>query len=333
MKERFLLSSAGAYLCSRIRVIALFAAFVIIFSAVFFLYRINTDAILYACILCAIPGIIYLIFDFSRFSSRHRILKNAAAHVAASIDDLPLPSGAVEEDYDRLVRLLYRSRNELLNESAEAKSQLIDYYALWVHQIKVPISAMHMLLQDEPKSSPLHVELFKIEQYVEMALSYVRLESEYTDYVIRECELDSIVKSAVRKYAPLFISKKISLDISDTDLTVITDEKWLQFVLEQILSNSLKYTKTGSISIYYEAPATVAIEDTGIGIAPEDIPRIGEKGFTGYNGRIHRKSTGLGLYLSREILRQLSHTMEISSEVGRGTTVRINLSTRSMMVE
>ena len=116
MKERFLLSSAGAYLCSRIRVIALFAAFVIIFSAVFFLYRINTDAILYACILCAIPGIIYLIFDFSRFSSRHRILKNAAAHVAASIDDLPLPSGAVEEDYDRLVRLLYRSRNELLNE-------------------------------------------------------------------------------------------------------------------------------------------------------------------------------------------------------------------------
>ena len=166
-----------------------------------------------------------------------------------------------------------------------------------------------------------------------MALSYVRLESEQTDYVIKQYSLDSIVKQSVRKYAPLFISKKIRLDIEDTDLIVNTDEKWLGFVIEQILSNSLKYTSSGSISISYETPKTLIISDTGIGIAPEDIPRIGEKGFTGYNGRTFRKSTGLGLYLCKEILTRLSHSMAISSEVGKGTTVKIDLQTYEITPE
>ena len=253
--------------------------------------------------------------------------------ITESLDSLPRPENAVDRAYTDLIRRLYKDRNAVIAESTGSRNQMQDYYAMWVHQIKVPISAMHMLLQDQEKSSPMNVQLFKIEQYVSMALSYVRLESEQTDYVIKQYSLDSIVKQSVRKYAPLFISKKIRLDIEDTDLIVNTDEKWLGFVIEQILSNSLKYTSSGSISISYETPKTLIISDTGIGIAPEDIPRIGEKGFTGYNGRTFRKSTGLGLYLCKEILTRLSHSMAISSEVGKGTTVKIDLQTYEITPE
>ncbi len=124
---------------------------------------------------------------------------------------------------------------------------------------KFPISAMKMLLQDQHKSSPMNVQLFKIEQYVSMALSYVRLESDYTDYVIKQYSLDAIVKQAVAKYAPLFIAEKIRLDIEDTDFTVNTDEKWLCFVIEQILSNSLKYTKSRKHLHISETPTTLMI--------------------------------------------------------------------------
>ena len=168
-------------------------------------------------------------------------------------------------------------------------------------------------------------ELFKIEQYVGMVLSYLRLNSDFTDFVIRKYSLEELVRQAVRKYAPLFIRKKIRLELMDVDVTVLTDEKWLSFVLEQILSNALKYTDRGRIKMYLEEPKILVIEDTGIGIAPEDLPRICEKGFTGYNGRTDKAATGIGLYLCREILTKLSHTLNITSEPGVETQVRIGL--------
>lgn len=333
MKNKFWRYCIRSYIAGKLRAIVVFTVFAAIFAAIFFLYRINLDAVLFAAILCAVLGAIYMIWDFTHFYRRFYALQGSLSNITITTDTLPEAANAIERSYQELIRILFESHSRLINENNAAKSYMSDYYAMWVHQIKIPISAMHMLLQEEPKSSPLNIELFKIEQYVEMALSYVRLESDYTDYVFKQYELDPIVKQAVRKYAPLFISKKISLDITDTDIKVNTDSKWLRFVIEQILSNSLKYTKQGTISIYYEKPKTLVIEDTGIGIAPEDIPRIGEKGFTGYNGRIYKKSTGLGLYLCKETLTRLSHTMEISSEVDNGTKVSINLETRHMIME
>lgn len=198
---------------------------------------------------------------------------------------------------------------------------------MWVHQIKTPIAAMRLLLQaeDTPQNREMAEELFQIEQYVEMALHYTRLDSESSDFLIQWYELDGIVREAVRKYARVFIRKKINLNYQPLKVQVLTDEKWLEFVIEQILSNAVKYTQKGTVSIYMEDERTIVIEDTGIGIRPEDLPRVCEKGYTGYNGHTDKRSTGIGLYLCKRILKKLSHSIEIDSELGKGTRVKIGL--------
>ena len=173
-------------------------------------------------------------------------------------------------------------------------------------------------------------ELFSIEQYVEMALQFTRISAKTTDFVIGEVALDKVVREAIHKYARLFVRKKIKLELSPIDAQVLTDEKWLEFVIEQILSNAIKYTAGGTISVYLEEESEqetkeLVIEDTGIGIAPEDLPRIFEKGYTGYNGHADKHSTGIGLYLCRKIMRKLSHEITIESEIGVGTKVHLEI--------
>jgi len=141
------------------------------------------------------------------------------------------------------------------------------------------------------------------------------------------------VRQAVRAYASQFIRKKIRLEYEPLSCRVLTDEKWLLFAVEQVLSNALKYTKAGSVSITMEAKKTLCIRDTGIGIAPEDLPRVFEKGYTGYNGRADKKATGIGLYLCRRILGKLGHTISIESKLGVGTTVRLGLESAHLTVE
>jgi len=243
----------------------------------------------------------------------------------------------IEKDYHELIKEIDKSRLEIINEKNKSYSDMVDYYTIWAHQIKTPIAAMRLILQSEKSeiNDELLEQLFKTEQYVEMVLQYLRLESLNSDLLLKKYSLDNIVKQAVRKYSRSFIRKKIKLNYNDLNCNVITDEKWLVFVVEQILSNSLKYTNSGEISVYMDEnlPDTLVIEDTGIGIEQEDIPRVFEKGFTGYNGRTDKKSTGIGLYLCRQILNKLSHTVDIESEVGKGTKVKINLHTENINFE
>ena len=179
-------------------------------------------------------------------------------------------------------------------------------------------------------------QLFKIEQYVEMVLCYLRLDGG-SDYVVKPCSLDEIIRQAVRKYAPQFIGAKNRLIYEGTDITVVTDEKWLCFIVEQILSNALKYTENGEIRIEAnkeglpEGHAALVISDTGIGIAPEDLPRIFEKGYTGYNGRAYKKSTGIGLYLCRRIADKIGCSISAESVCGQGTAIRIEMGSLTKM--
>ena len=211
----------------------------------------------------------------------------------------------------------------------------LDYYTTWVHQIKTPISVMRMTLEgeDTEEHRELSSQLFRIEQYVEMVLSYLRLESDSSDYVFQEYDLDSILRQAIRKYAPLFVRQRVRLVYEPVRRTVLTDEKWLLFIVEQILSNSLKYTRSGSVTITVSPDAVLRIADTGMGIAPEDLPRIFEKGFTGYNGRADKKSTGLGLYLCRMAAERLSHRIWAESQPGKGTSVFLDLHREALEVE
>jgi hypothetical protein len=226
--------------------------------------------------------------------------------------------------YQDIILDLKKSYDGVVQASITQNQDMSDYYTMWAHQIKTPIAAMHLLLQSgKCDTHELECELFRIEEYVAMVLGYQRLNGE-SDLVLRRQSLDGIIRQSIRKYARQFIRKKLAVEYSGTELQVLTDEKWLCFVLEQLLSNALKYTLSGKITINVHDECYLTISDTGIGIKPEDLPRIFQRGFTGYNGRADKKSTGIGLYMCKKVCTMLGHEISISSCVGKGTNVTIH---------
>ena len=323
------------YIRQHLSVLAAFLIFAGIFAAVFYLYDLPAEAVLYAVGLCAIAGGALFTISFLRFRRRCLTLFHIAQDIELLADRLPEPAGPIEEAYREMVRRLRELDASHLTQWQTQRAESIDYYTTWVHQIKTPIAVMRMILkgEDTPEHKELLAELFRIEQYVEMVLCYFRLDSVSNDFVFGEYALDTIIKQAVRKYASQFVRKRIRLEYAGTELMVLTDEKWLGFIIEQLLSNAVKYTEKGTVTIEAHPDKTLTIRDTGIGIAPEDLPRIFEKGFTGYNGRANKKSTGLGLYLCKQAADRLSHTLTAYSVVGKGTSMTIDLRTASLEVE
>ena len=309
----------------------------LIFTVVFSLYNLPSEAVMYAVVLSVFAMTIIGILRFYSYYKMHRELEYLKNVITVSLPEFPEPMSRIERDYQELLRVLHESKLAVIYEKDNSFSNMIDYYTLWAHQIKTPIAAMRLILQSEEKefNEELLEQLFRIEQYVDMVLHYLRMESESSDLLIKRYSLDNIVKQAVKKYAKSFIRKKIKLNYEDLNFGVITDEKWLVFVIEQLLSNALKYTPSGSISIYMDEklPETLVIEDTGIGIQDEDLPRVFEKGFTGYNGRADKKSTGIGLFLCKKIVKNLSHTISIESTLGKGTKVKIGLDMLDVEIE
>jgi signal transduction histidine kinase len=337
MKKREILSFLFSYFKLRLGGIILLALFSAVFALVFSLYNLPVEPVGYAVVLCGNLGVIFLAVDFFRLYKKHKLLVNLKNCITLDIDKLPEPKNIIDEDYQELLTAINKKNLKAVYDAEVNRSNLVDYYTLWAHQIKTPIAAMRLILQSEEseQNSELSMELFKIEQYVELVLQYLRVESMSSDLLLKKYSLDDIVKQAVRKYARMFIRKKIKLNFEKLGCEVLTDEKWFVFVIEQLLSNALKYTKEGTIAIYMDSSTekTLVIEDTGMGIKEEDLTRIFERGFTGYNGRWDKKSTGLGLYLCRQILSKLSHSITIESEVDKGTKVRINLATMEVDVE
>ena len=301
---------------------------------------------IYGTILCIFFLLVIGGVDFYLYYRRHQNLQKMQDIVKISVNALDMPKDQIEEDYQKLLQIVHEDKVKAVNDLESGKKDMAEYYTMWVHQIKTPIAAMRLLLQSEdtPKSRECAEELFHIEQYVEMVLGYLRTEDMSSDLKLSRCALDSIIREQIHKYAGIFISKKLSLTYEGISKNVLTDEKWLGFVIGQILSNALKYTRTGGIRISLKdvpgnsqntedisnmispSPVTLIIEDTGIGIRKEDLPRIFEKGYTGVNGRENNRATGIGLYLSKKIMKRLGHRIYVTSEEGKGTKVFLEFS-------
>ena len=317
-----------AYIKDRRIAIISFLLFAIILSVSFLLYRLPIEAVLYPSLLNIILGLIILAIDYSKVKKKQNELERIKRLTADMIVSFPKVSLVYDDYYNEIIKKFKSELISIENETAEKYADMIDYYSVWVHQIKTPISSMRLTLQndDSALSRTILSDLFRIEQYVEMVLAFLRLDSESSDYVFKEYNIDDIIRKSVKKFSSEFINRKITLQLEPCNFKFITDEKWLAFVIEQILSNALKYTRKGSIKIYMTNPAALCIEDTGIGISSDDLPRIFERGYTGYNGRTDANSSGLGLYLCKRICENLSIGIKAESEFDKGTRILLDLS-------
>ncbi len=322
-----------AYLWKKRDLLFWAAAFWLLFGLVFYLCGLETKPFIYAVCLTAFLLFIGLAAGFLGYHRHMRELEEMASLAAEGLGS-DLPAGSEEEKLYAGALLAVQKEKERAQEILQRELEdARRYYALWSHQIKTPLAALKLLArEEEPDRRAMELELLKAGQYVEMALQYQRMAGGTGDLVLQEYSLEKLVRQAVKKTAPLFIYKNLALEIGELTGTVVTDEKWLVFVLEQILTNAVKYTRQGTVRIRQNGE-TLTVEDTGIGILPEDLPRVFEWGYTGFNGREDKHSTGIGLCLCRQMMRRLDHEIRLESVPGKGTKVFLCLERERFAIE
>ncbi len=305
------------YLKDNHSVYLLLLVVILVFDSLLMLCNIDTSLIIYPNVIVLFIIIVYIFFDYYKYKNKHELLTKGFYEDNDCLYD---------EDYQKIINELEAKIRQLETNNHKVKKEMSDYYSLWVHQIKTPISAMQLTLENEDSqlSRKLMLELLHIEQYVDMVLTYQKL-SDGSDYVFEENELDVMIKDTIRYLRLEFIERKISLKYEPTSRTIITDKKWFEFVLKQLISNALKYTRKGSIEIYLEDNC-LCIKDDGIGIKESDLKRIFERGYTGSNGHDNKNSSGIGLYLCTNIVSNLGLKLSATSSVGVGSIFKIDLS-------
>lgn len=305
------------YLKDNHSVYLLLLVVILVFDSLLMLCNIDTSLIIYPNVIVLFIIIVYIFFDYYKYKNKHELLTKGFYEDNDCLYD---------EDYQKIINELEDKIRQLETDKHKVMKEMSDYYSLWVHQIKTPISAMQLTLENEDSqlSRKLMLELLHIEQYVDMVLTYQKL-SDGSDYVFEENDLDVMIKEAIRYLRLEFIERKISLKYEPTSRTIITDKKWFEFVLKQLISNALKYTRKGSIEIYLEDNC-LCIKDDGIGIKESDLKRIFERGYTGSNGHDNKNSSGIGLYLCTNIVSNLGLKLSATSSVGVGSIFKIDLS-------
>ena len=314
------------YLKSRINVIILMIIVEGVFASSYFLFDMPAVTVLYPLILSTSALIVAGVIDFVFTFNKHRKLTQ---------NEISASSDPIEKDYQEIIRKLKEEEAYSRQKTTSDYNNMVEYYTVWAHQIKTPIASMRLQIQSEDTESArkLMGDLNRIEAYVEMVLTFLRLDSDSTDYLIKEYDLDEIIRPAIRKFSREFILKKLKLEYEPIEFKTITDSKWLSFIIEQVISNAVKYTSEGYVRIYMSEPGILCIEDTGVGISEEDLPRIFENGYTGFNGREDKRASGIGLYLCKRISDNLGHKIYAESKVGEGTKIFLDMRAKKLDVD
>lgn len=314
------------WLAGRLLLVVGILTFLGVITSISALFNVETALVVYTSLLLMVLGFGLVAFDLFREWRRYVLVVGRHEMMSGTATELVLQ--------ERVNQLEERLKARL-DEERQRQSDVQDYYTLWAHQMKIPIAASQLLVADLPASQEkqtLERELFKIEQYTGLVLNYLRLQSFHEDLVVERESLETLVRQVVKKFSIFFIQQKIELRLDRLYVTFTTDKKWFCLLLEQFISNAIKYTTGGQVWIYLDGDDLV-IQDTGIGIAKSDMERIFARGFSGYNGRISQHSSGLGLYLAQQISQKLGLGFTLTSEVGQGTQVRIFLKEEKLVID
>lgn len=307
-----------SWLFTRLLFLLTYGAFFVLIGGMSLLFEVERALVFYTLSLLSLLVIVGMLADLVREFSRYKQVLRGDVLEAGSASEQVLQERVLE---------LEEELKEVVSRQQQKQDDFQDYYTLWAHQMKIPIAASQLLLGEldagEPKRA-LERELFKIEQYTGLVLNYLRLESFHEDLQVEQVAVEELVKQTVKKFSLFFIENKISLELGNLDCLLATDRRWLGLLLEQLISNAVKYTRSGRIAIFLEEDDLI-VQDTGIGIASSDLERVFDRGFSGYNGRRTQQSSGLGLYLSKRIATELGYGLTLTSQVGKGTQVRIRL--------
>ena len=325
--------SIWKYIVDRKYLIVFYILLMVFISSVAYLDTfggVSPENILYINV---VSGVFFIFYIVVEYLVKRRYYNQINDIINSNQEDIIncIPESKTNEQklFNNIITSMYNEQSEKIERLNDEKRESQEFITTWVHEVKTPISVIRLLIENSLETSKDQVlnsveeEVDKIESQVEQALYYSRTDDFSKDYFINELELEKVVKEVVKRNAKTFISKRIKISIYDINLTVLSDKKWLLFIINQIISNSLKYTANdGNINISCqedEEEKRLIIEDNGIGIRPEDVHRVFEKGFTGYTGRQHSKSTGMGLYLSKRLARKLGHDITVESEEGKYT--------------
>ena len=296
------------------------------------LFQVDRDAQVLIILTVAVITLIALLLDYiprkRYYNNIYSILKELDKRtlLAEMIERPDFVDGVVLYD---VLKEITRAMNERIFFYQLKQEEYRRYVDVWIHEIKTPIASIEMFCRNNPNeiSRKIRAELHKIEDYVEQALYYARSTNLEKDYVIREYSLEKLVKAAIKHHASQLITLHCTPVLENLEQIVFTDAKWVEFILGQLIANSIKYHQS-QMQLHFSAKQTdgnviLSVSDNGIGIPAQDLPRIFDMGFTGENGRIYGKSTGIGLYLCKIMCEKMHLKLTVDSEIGQGTTFQI----------
>ncbi len=325
------------YLSDQLSLILFFVLLMVFITSVILLdpsFQVWQHNIVYINLISFFLFALYLTIIYLIRNQYYTQLLRAIAEEKASTDSLPAPRSNEQKIFHKLLAKTQDQQNARIEKICGEKKDNFEFVSAWVHEIKIPIAVINLLIEnsqgkdrDEILSS-IRQEADRIDRLVEQVLYYSKIDDFSKDYFVQELELKTLVNQVIKKHAPTFIHKEVRIETSSMDLQITSDKKWLLFILDQIISNALKYTNQGGrIEIHGEEDdreKRLIITDNGIGIRPEDLSRVFDRGFTGYNGREFTKSTGMGLYLAKRLARKLGHDLSVDSVYGEYTRMTIH---------